>query len=124
METRYQVRNEGVASETARQAADALAAALRLHRMSVSEVLVVLDDAPRIDETRTDATTRAKAGAGGCAGKAATVRVDFLSGGRLIIEDGGKGSEDWSHIIPRIAARAADGVRRELERRWERATAG
>ena len=42
----------------------------------------------------------------------------------LIIEDGGQGSEDWSHIIPRIAARAAEGVRRELERRWERVTAG
>lgn len=112
METRYQVRNEGVASETARQAADALAAALRLHRLSVSEVLVVLDAEPRTD---------APGGSG--AGKAATVRVDFLSGGRLILEDGGRGGEDWGHIIPRIAARAAEGVRRELERRWERAPA-
>ncbi len=116
METRYQVRNEGVASETARQAADALTAALRLHRMSVTEVLVVLDDEPASDARG----IRGEAGAG----KAATVRVDFLTGGRLIVEDGGKGSEDWSHIIPRIAARTAEGVRRELERRWERTTAG
>ena len=105
METRYRVRDGGVASETGRQAADALAAALGLHQLAVSQLLVVLDDA-------------AKGEAAG--GKAATVRVDFLSGGRLIIEEGEEGREDWSHLIPRLADRTAKGVQRELERRWER----
>lgn len=102
METRYRVG--GVASETGKQAADALAAALGLHHVAVAQLLVMLDDVVR--------------GEGHC--KAATVRVDFQGGGRLIIEEGEEGHEEWSHFIPRLATRTAKGVQRELERRWER----
>lgn len=102
METRYRVG--GVASETGKQAADALAAALGLHHVAVAQLLVMLDDVVREE--------------GHC--KAATVRVDFQGGGRLIIEEGEEGHEEWSHLIPRLATRTAKGVQRELERRWER----
>jgi hypothetical protein len=120
METRYRVRGGGVDAEIGRQAAEALRAAVgRLHG-SVAEILVMLDD-----EVRADADAKSAAGprAGAERVHAMTVRIDFLSGGRLIIEQGaqaGEAREDWARIIPRMAERAAVGVRRELERRWER----
>ena len=117
METRFRVRGGGVDAEIGRQAAEALRAAVGRLQGSVSEILVMLDDDARFD-------AGAKAGAGPAAGAervhAMTVRIDFLSGGRLIIEQGGEAREDWSRIIPRMAERAAVGVRRELERRWEK----
>ena len=111
METRYRVRGGGVDAEIGRQAAEALRAAVGRLQGAVAEIMVMLDDEVRSGDN---------APAGAEKVQAMTVRIDFLSGGRLIIERDGDAREDWSRIIPRMAERAAVGVRRELERRWER----
>ena len=98
-------------AEIGRQAAEALRAAVGRLQGAVAEIMVMLDDEVRSGDN---------APAGAEKVQAMTVRIEFLSGGRLIIERDGDAREDWSRIIPRMAERAAVGVRRELERRWER----
>lgn len=123
METRYRVRGGGVDAEIGRQAAEAMRAAVGRLQGSVAEILVMLDDDVRADaevKSGADPVAGADLRVGADKVHAMTVRIDFRSGGRLIIEQGGEAREDWARIIPRMAERAAIGVRRELERRWER----
>jgi hypothetical protein len=55
---------------------------------------------------------------GGRDRKSIRVRVDFLSGGRYLVETEG---EDWSGALSAAAQQAARGASLALRRRWEMA---
>lgn len=112
MEARIRVKTGTVAPEIGREAAEALGAAMREalggDGSPEAEVLAVLDDGEAAD---------------GAGPRSLRIRVDFLSGGRLILEETEEGREGWTRLIGRMASRLAKGLERELDRRWERTAA-
>ena len=112
METRIRVKTGTAAPEIGREAAEALGAAMRealgVDGSPEAEALVVLDEGESAD---------------GAGPKSMRMRVDFASGGRLILEETEEGREGWTRLIGRMALRLAKGLERELDRRWERTAA-